>query len=307
MNNRKLFFYIVGVLIIFFIGKELIGYWDEIEFDKLSINYIVLLSSFFLLFLYYVFLSYIWINIVRDLGQESNILKGITIHTVSQAAKYLPGGIWNMMGRIYICSKQKMNTFLVATSVFFEIFFNLIGCFFILLLTGFSLLQLDYYIIVSISIIIILFFIRPAWFLAPVRLLYKKIKKEDIDINISSGLAIKWSALYAFSWVLYGTSFYFLIYALNITEVTFQSALGILIISWAVGYLSPVPGGIGVREGSMTLLLSQLVSYPEALMISLYSRLWLTLLEVVLYAIALLINNQLKYNLFSKKVAEEGN
>jgi uncharacterized membrane protein YbhN (UPF0104 family) len=51
--------------------------------------------------------------------------------------------------------------------------------------------------------------------------------------------------------------------------------------SYTLGFLAIfVPGGLGVREGILILLLSHYFPLPVATLISLFSRLWMTAVEV---------------------------
>jgi uncharacterized membrane protein YbhN (UPF0104 family) len=49
------------------------------------------------------------------------------------------------------------------------------------------------------------------------------------------------------------------------------------------------PGGLGVREGMMTLLLSSIIPTPLAIAISFVARVWMTLFEIVVFFIGLLV------------------
>lgn len=87
------------------------------------------------------------------------------------------------------------------------------------------------------------------------------------------------------AWVLYGAAFKFLIHGIlgsapgELIEYTAAFA-----ISYVIGYLAIlVPGGIGVREAVLiTVLVSApLATAPQATAISMASRLWLVVIEIV--------------------------
>ena len=50
-----------------------------------------------------------------------------------------------------------------------------------------------------------------------------------------------------------------------------------------------VPAGVGVREGTMTLLLAVFMPHATAAVLAIASRLWITLLEVLLLGAARLL------------------
>jgi uncharacterized membrane protein YbhN (UPF0104 family) len=47
-----------------------------------------------------------------------------------------------------------------------------------------------------------------------------------------------------------------------------------------------VPAGVGVREGTMTVLLAVMMPHPTAAVIAIAARLWVTVLELVLLGLA---------------------
>jgi hypothetical protein len=49
------------------------------------------------------------------------------------------------------------------------------------------------------------------------------------------------------------------------------------------------PGGLGVREGMMTLLLRSFIPTPLAIAISFIARVWMTLFEIVVFFIGLIV------------------
>ena len=67
-------------------------------------------------------------------------------------------------------------------------------------------------------------------------------------------------------------SSYFLFISLN-SQINFLSLIVVVTLSYLIGDISPVPGGIGLTEGTMFLLYSAIgVSPSIAIVISLLSR-----------------------------------
>ena len=63
--------------------------------------------------------------------------------------------------------------------------------------------------------------------------------------------------------------------------------------AWIVGFLSFLtPGGLGVREGLLGLLLANCMSVSQATLVALLCRVWMLAAEMVLAAIAFLINRR---------------
>src|SRR3990172_11713077 len=98
---------------------------------------------------------------------------------------------------------------------------------------------------------------------------------------------------YSFNWLLAGVSFYIFIRAFYPVELHYILIIsGIYAISYAAGFIIFfMPAGLGVREGTLTLLLSLFIPMPVAIGISLLSRLWIIGLELLIL-LFFLINAQ---------------
>jgi uncharacterized membrane protein YbhN (UPF0104 family) len=69
------------------------------------------------------------------------------------------------------------------------------------------------------------------------------------------------------------------------------SYIAVYTASYVAGLLSLIPGGLVVREAALTIGLTalELTSPPEALVLALTSRVWITLLEILPAVVLLLI------------------
>jgi hypothetical protein len=89
----------------------------------------------------------------------------------------------------------------------------------------------------------------------------------------------------AIAWVLYGWSFELLVRGvLGSVRGSLADYVSAYALSYVIGYLAiVVPGGIGLREGVQTVALAamKLATPPQAAVVAVTSRLWLTVLEIV--------------------------
>ena len=87
------------------------------------------------------------------------------------------------------------------------------------------------------------------------------------------------------AWLLYGAAFQWFVRAvIGHADGPWSRYLAAYVFSYLVGYLAIfAPGGVGVREVSLssTLVALHLATGAEAALISVTSRLWLTVLEIV--------------------------
>jgi len=97
------------------------------------------------------------------------------------------------------------------------------------------------------------------------------------------------------SWILYGIAFHlFSVGMIGKPEGAPASYIAVYTGAYLVGLVSPSPAGAGVREGGLVagMLSLGLATAPQALVIALASRVWLTLLEVAPGAMFLLVRSE---------------
>lgn len=298
---KKFFFVLIGIMICLFLTREIYSYWNQINLADLDFDYRRLIFLSVLLLSYYMLLPLIWIIMIKGIGQEVSLKKGLIIHIYSQSAKYLPGGMWNVLGRVYLCNKQGMNMVPVSTSILLEILLNLIAGFIIMLNVGYKLLSINFFVLLLLLMAIALFYMKPSLLLKPISGIYYKWKKQIVDINIPTKKLIQWTVYYLMAWIFYGIVFYLFITYMFDIKISLFFSVYVLIASWIVGFLSPIPGGLGVREGSMTYLLSTELPYSEALLISLFSRFWILTVEVALYLTTYIVAKKAKVSVLNRR------
>jgi uncharacterized membrane protein YbhN (UPF0104 family) len=93
------------------------------------------------------------------------------------------------------------------------------------------------------------------------------------------------------AWVVGGVGFYLFVTSLfpvPANHVLFLTAS--LAISSTLGLMAVfAPGGLGIREGVLVYLLSVLMPGPVAVVVSVLTRIWMTVIEMVLIGVVYLI------------------
>ena len=114
------------------------------------------------------------------------------------------------------------------------------------------------------------------------------VKRQQIALDIRAKDVIIYVLFYSASWLLFGLAF--LIFVKSMAPASFHlypTLTGAFAFSLNVGFLAVfTPGGIGVREGVLVLLLSSLFPLPVSTLISLLSRLWMTAGELLCFLVA---------------------
>ena len=103
---------------------------------------------------------------------------------------------------------------------------------------------------------------------------------------------IKVVLMFIGNWVIVGVGFYMLtcsIYPIPMSEMLYSA--GIFGLSCIIGILAIfAPSGLGVREGILVLGLGLIMPEEYAVLISIVSRLWMTVSELALIGIAFVVN-----------------
>src|SRR4030065_238356 len=100
-------------------------------------------------------------------------------------------------------------------------------------------------------------------------------------------LLLLWSFQFSY-WVLKALGFFFLANSFyNFDYAWLKRFLGMYLFSWVLGFVAVfAPGGLGIREGSMTLFLKSYFPTGFAISLSLIGRVWITILELLLALLA---------------------
>jgi hypothetical protein len=120
----------------------------------------------------------------------------------------------------------------------------------------------------------------------------RRMGKDPLSLSLSYGDVLWIQSVCLLSWVVGGVGFY-----LFIDSVFSVPAGNVLYVAGALAFSSILglvalfaPGGLGVREGALVYLLSFTMSGPVAVVLSILTRLWMTLIEIGLIGVIYLIS-----------------
>lgn len=216
---------------------------------------------------------------------------------ISNLGRYLPGKVWSFLGMMYLLEKEgvaKIKGFSVA--ILAQALAVLAG-----LLMALLFLRDGYYqgffaetpamaviiLLLIVGIAVLVFY--PKLLERIINLSLKILKKEKIVLDLKPQNMFFFLLMYFGSWFLFG--FIFWVFIKSITPVSldlYLSLTGAFAGSFSLGFLAFfAPGGIGVREGILVVLLSNFFPTPVAALIALSSRVWITLAEVLCSMVAL--------------------
>lgn len=302
---------VILFLIIVFLVSYVIKNWNKIGEFEYEISWAFLALSFLSLLGSLFFLPLALRNIVKVLGYEISIRKMCLILFYSQIAKYLPGGIWGYVGRVYLYKKEGMSARDASTCVFLETLLVLLSGVFIFFMSFWFLDKIpsikwmpSKYIheIGIFGLIILLFLIHPKilnllWGLIPAR-----IRKDNLKFDYSYFSLLKPGLFLVFFWFGIGIGFWLLIRSFfYINPYLLPITTGAYVLAWIVGFLAFfTPGGLGAREAVLVLSLNLYLPIYISAVIAASARIWWVIGELIWASLSFI------WNKFERKKMENG-
>ena len=211
------------------------------------------------------------------------------IWSVSNLARYLPGKIWNIGAMGAMSRNLGVSPVAASGSAILSTLVNLLAGFVVSVVAGRALLDqssdgrgaLAILIVVIASLMLLL----APWVLPRIAPIIARLAGRPIEATLPGRAVIYALIGNIVAWLLYGAAFQLFVFGLlGTASGGYAEYLAAYTISYILGYLALfAPAGLGVREGAMVKVLTYagLASAPEAALVALTSRVWLTLLEVV--------------------------
>ena len=97
-------------------------------------------------------------------------------------------------------------------------------------------------------------------------------------------------------WICQGFAFFLFVQSFAPVQWTDAGVLtACFAFAWIIGFLSFLtPGGLGIREGLLGLLLANYMPAPQATLVALLCRVWMLSAEIVLAGVAFALNRRVK-------------
>ncbi len=283
----------VSIALLAFVVHRLSSDWRSIEAIELHIRWGWVAAATALVGLEFMLAVEIWRMSLRWLQTPLSYPLAFHIMGVSNLAKYLPGGVWNFIGRAAMCQRYRVPAARVVESLVVEV---------VVQLGANAVLGALAFVAIGRSAETTL----PAWTIAfaagPVVALHPRIinsvleraslalKRELPRVRLRYGQILFIYLVSILNWALLGLSFVLfaqgiLARSLSVTEAI--ALLGATNAAWLAGSIAFfVPAALGVREVAFTAILGPMFGsgWPAAFAIS--TRVWFSVIEVAWFAIA---------------------
>jgi len=242
-----------------------------------------------IVFLSYAVLIATWRATVRAWGERIGVAEAARIWFVSNLGRYVPGKVWQIGAMGVMAQRAGVSPVAAVGSALVVSLVHVVVGFAVVAATGRELLVrtagASTLLPVAIGVMGAAVLLAP-WLLPPLARLAARITRREIAMPALPPRAIWIAALgSACAWILFGLAFRELTGALlGGTTGEAVTYIAVFSLSYLLGFIALfAPGGIGIRELSMAALLvaSSLATAPEAALLVVASRLWLTVLEIL--------------------------
>jgi uncharacterized membrane protein YbhN (UPF0104 family) len=298
-NYKLVLKWIITFAIFVFLGKMVWNNWNQLKDVPFTLQLIpFILSTLIFAFSYFIQI-WAWYLITLKLKIAVSFPETIKSWFYSQLGKYLPGKVWLLVSRFYFYESKGMSRKGISVALYLEMVAVIVaaGIIFLAALVFFEEMgrfysggQLWWLVLAFVLVAFILLHPRVlqkmlSWILA-------QFKKEPIFLSISYPNILWILFVCIVAWVVGGIGFYLFVdsvYPVSSKYILFL--MGALAISSTLGLIAIfAPSGLGVREGVLVYLLSFMMAGPVAVIISILTRLWMTLIEIGLIGVIYLFD-----------------
>lgn len=280
-----------GVLVVVFLAWYFWKNWDEFSEKIMNVNIGIFIVSMLFYFAYKITLASLWHYITKINGCSIKYEKAVTSYLYSILGKYIPGKVFMLAARLTYYKEEDAPLSKVTVCFFIENVCTLLGAamLFIVSLFFFPNELLENYKWLTLLLIVAFFVCIHPKIINFVLRLIGKIFKKNLEIPMKYSQMIKVVLLFIGNWLIVGFGFFILtksIYpAVEWSQLLYCA--GIWGVSAIMGILAIfAPSGLGVREGIIVAGLMLIMPQSDAMVISVVSRLWQTIPELLLVVMA---------------------
>lgn len=249
---------------------------------------------------YFAGLAVCWTLLLRTMGGAARavgLADGVHIWLSTMLARYIPGNVWHIVGRVALAGRLGVSKSQVAASATVEQLLTLMGA---LAVFGLGLpfwrggAGPEAWMLLLIPAGLAL--LHPRALGALMAWAARRLGRPELAWPYTYPAMLGLLGAYTLANLAAGAALYVIVDALAGAEpAQFAFLAGATGLAWAAGYLSLLtPSGLGVREAALTALLAAALPLPVAVAASLAHRLALTLGEVIAVVCSFILTRTLR-------------
>ncbi len=281
-KNKKLL-RIIGLIFIFlaffFLIKTFLKTWKEVDWSIMEIKYEFFFPAIFFNFLQFLISTLLWyFCYLHILNIKIKFKELLAINTISQITKYIPGKIWSPASAVILTTKLGVP---IEQSISAQVFLTFLYIFSASILSLIPILiffsKTNLFLLALIISLICFITLHPSIFNKIINLISLKLRKKTINVNFSYKDILYLFFLFILSLFFHNLGCFIMLKAFFWNLIKFKQIwifIGINTAALLIGFISLLPGGLGVRESITFLGLKSLFPTSIAVLMSLLIRLW---------------------------------
>lgn len=277
---------LVAVALLAGLAWILYARWSELQAESFRPSWWLVVSTVVALLCYNLAFAAQWRALMGAVGVRLSTAEAAGIHLLSQAAKYVPGKVVLLVGKVYLCARQGSDVQLATVGVVWaQAIVVVSGAAVVIcasLLTTMPEIR-EHRSLLLVVCVAGMVCLHPAVIRFVVRFGSRLLPGHTRSVSMSPWVVLGLLCRFAFTWVLYGLILYWLAWRLHGMPLRHLSdCVGIMTFASVVGFLAfLVPAGLGVREATLSFLLSAYVPGSVAVGIALTHRVLATAADFV--------------------------
>ena len=263
---------VIGIAGVAFVARTLISKWDEVSDAFSKVDAVNLVLSLFLGLAAMTSIGWIWVTMIVARSHNVRHRNAMAWYFTGQLGKYVPGGIWPIVGRAELAVRNGIprldayaSTGLSLVTTYAAAVVTIgIGA---AATTGHRLIA----VLIAISLVLAFAaFSQPSLRAAIIRVA-TRVSPSASSLTDPKRLA-RLTVVHIPAWILMSLSTSVTATAFG-AKISIADMLFITATSWLAGFVVVgVPGGIGVREAVFTSLAGGIIGTPMAVSLALMSR-----------------------------------
>ena len=262
----------IGVAGVAFVARTLISKWDEVSDAFSQVDAINLVLSLLLGLAAMTSIGWIWVTMIVARSHNVRHRNAMSWYFTGQLGKYVPGGIWPIVGRAELAVRNGIprldayaSTGLSLVTTYAAAVVTIgIGA---VVTTGHRLIA----VLIAVGIVLAYAAFSQPSLRAVIIRIATRVSSSASSLTDPKRLA-RLTVLHIPAWILMSLSTSVTATAFG-AKISIADMLFITTTSWLAGFVVVgVPGGIGVREAVFTSLAGGIIGTPMAVSLALMSR-----------------------------------
>ncbi|HEX8915322.1 MAG TPA: YbhN family protein, partial [Humisphaera sp.] len=303
---------VITAAIFAWILKPIVLNWDRVGARVMATNWGRVFGASVLFAVYlFTFRALVWRRLLKNFGHKLPAAVTTRIWITSELARYLPGSVWQVVGRVYLTKPYGVRGSVVSTSQVMELALYLLANLIVALGTmaflGYRTVHgvtRTWLIVAMVLVPLLSLALHPKVFYPIADRILKRLKKPPIRKRMRWKSLIDLLLWNVLGLCVQGLAIYLVVFRLlGLPPEKWWVVTGAFCLSWCAGFLAFwAPGGLGVREAVFIAVMS--LAMPIAkhttgvaederlflIFLSVLLRIWATVGELILSGFAYLFD-----------------